>query len=405
MTLEDKMVDGMSTEAVVSGEAAKRGASRRSILKALGIGASVATVWGGSSLAGNGWNAGVIDTLSNEKMIDMWTKMVRSRLWELSIKDAWLGGKDDLYGPFHPSTGEEAVSAGAIGVLNTDDFIASTHRGHSQLIAKGGDLNKMTAEIYFRATGYNKGYGGSMHITDTSIGILGMNGIIGVSHILAAGAAYGIQVRGTKQVAVAFGGDGSVNNGWFYDALRNAQLYKLPLIQIIENNGWQVGNPTELTNPLGGHDLATLAEGVQVPGYVVDGQDLLAVYSVVKAAVDRARDGGGPTLIEAKTYRFFDHSGWAGAKVGVTGAFGLPYRSDKDVKTWIAANDPITRFRTTLVALGVLDDAKADAILAQTQKEVDSSIEFARQSPHPAEDDGLTHVYAQGAVPKTQFFA
>lgn len=396
MSVEAKMTEGAEL---------RPGASRRSVLKALGVGVGIAAMWQGTvARAGNGWNTGVIDQLSNEQLIDMWTKMVRSREWELAVKDAWLSGQDDLYGAFHASAGMEAVSAGAIAALNQADFITCTHRGHSQLIAKGGDINKMSAEIYYKVDGYNQGYGGSMHITDVSKGILGMNGIVGVSHILAAGAAYAIKVEGDERVSIAFGGDGSVNNGWFYDALRNAELYKLPFITIIENNGWQGGNPTELTNPLGKHDLATLAEGLSVPGYVVDGQDVLAVYSVVKSAVDRARTGGGPTVIEAKTYRFFDHAGWAGAEIGKLGAFGLPYRSDKDVTAWIA-RDPITSYRQVLVALGVLDEAGADEIQARERDAVNSSIEFARNSPYPDEDAGLGNVYAQGTVPATQFFA
>jgi pyruvate dehydrogenase E1 component alpha subunit len=180
-----------------------------------------------------------------------------------------------------------------------------------------------------------------------------MNGIVGVSHILAAGAAYGIKVKGTKQVAVAFGGDGSVNNGWFYGGLKNAAHYKLPLIIVIENNGWQVSNPTE--NSIHLRNLSTLAKGLEVPGYTVDGQDVLAVHSVMRDAVARARNGEGPTLIEAKTYRFYDHNGLAGAEQGVLGAFGLPYRSDRDVRAWIA-NDPLTRFRDQLIAIGILTE-------------------------------------------------
>lgn len=377
---------------------------RRTFLKTLGGVAAGVGVMSKIDLAhaANGWNAGALDQLSNDQLVDMYHKMLKSRWWEELLKDTWLSGEDDLYGYVHLSIGQEAVSIGAIAALNEDDFIASTHRGHAQLIAKGGDLNKMSAEIWFKSTGYNKGYGGSMHITDVSKGILGMNGIVGSSHILAAGAAYGIKVRGTKQVAVAFGGDGSVNQGWFYDALRNGALYKLPLVIIIENNGWQVSNPTENTNPL--RDLATLAKGFEVPGYVVDGQDVLAVYAVTKQAVDRARNGEGPTLIEAKTYRFYDHAMFAGAKVGQFGAFGLPYRSDKDVHAWIA-NDPIEKFRATLIALGVLTNEQADEMVQKVKDEVLASFEYARQSPDPDEDAGLANVYAEGKVAASQFFA
>jgi len=378
---------------------------RRSFMKALGgVAGGVAVMANAKRAAatgGSGW-AYVLDDISDDKLIDMYDKMLKIRWWEEGIKDAFLGGKDDLYGVVHLYIGEEAVACGAIGALNDDDFIASHHRGHGHLIAKGGDLDKMSAEIFFRETGYNKGYGGSMHITDMSKGILGMNGIVGVSHMLAAGAAHGIKVRGTNQVAVAFGGDGSVNNGWFYGALRNAALYKLPFISIVENNGFQVSIPAVETNPV--RDLSKIAHGLDIPGYTVDGQDTLAMYSVMKTAVERARAGLGPTLIEAKTYRFYDHAGLSGAKSGVLGAFGLPYRSDKDLMAWIA-NDPLPKYRNTLVSIGVLTEEKANQMEADVKKQVAASIDFARKSPKPQQDMGLSNVYAQGAVAPSQMFA
>jgi len=378
---------------------------RRSFMKALGgVAGGVAVMANAKRAAatgGSGW-AYVLDDISDDKLIDMYDKMLKIRWWEEGIKDAFLGGKDDLYGVVHLYIGEEAVACGAIGALNDDDFIASHHRGHGHLIAKGGDLDKMSAEIFFRETGYNKGYGGSMHITDMSKGILGMNGIVGVSHMLAAGAAHGIKVRGTNQVAVAFGGDGSVNNGWFYGALRNAALYKLPFISIVENNGFQVSIPAVETNPV--RDLSKIAHGLDIPGYTVDGQDTLAMYSVMKTAVERARAGLGPTLIEAKTYRFYDHAGLSGAKSGVLGAFGLPYRSDKDLMAWIA-NDPLPKYRNTLVSIGVLTEEKANQMEADVKKRVAESIEFARNSPKPGQDMGLSNVYAQGAVAPSQSYA
>ena len=382
------------------------GVRRRSFMKALGgVAGGVAVMSAAAkrvqATGGSGWSY-VLDDISDDKLIDMYDKMLKIRWWEEGIKEVFLGGKDDMYGVIHLYIGEEAVACGAIGALNDDDFIASHHRGHGHLIAKGGDLDKMSAEIFFRETGYNKGYGGSMHITDMSKGILGMNGIVGVSHMLAAGAAHGIKVRGTNQVAVAFGGDGSVNNGWFYGALRNAALYKLPFISIIENNGFQTSIPAVETNPV--RDLSKIAHGLDIPGYTVDGQDTLAMYSVMKTAVERARAGLGPTLIEAKTYRFYGHSGLAGAKSGVLGAFGLPYRSDKDLMAWIA-NDPLPKYRNTLVSIGVLTEEKANQMEADVKKRVAESIEFARNSPKPGQDMGLSNVYAQGAVAPSQRYA
>ena len=258
----------------------------------------------------------------------------------------------------------------------------------------------MTAEMYFRETGYNKGFGGSMHLTDASKGILGMNGIIGPQFLIAAGAAYGAKVRGTKQIAMAFGGDGSVNNGWYYSGLRNAVLYNLPVVVIIENNGYQINMPQERTNAL--RDLSNFGAGLQIPHETVNGMDIMAVYSVAKRAADRARNGGGPSLIEAKTYRFYDHSGLAGAKPGVMGAFGLPYRKDSEVRAWMA-DDPIPKFRRQLVANSVLSEAEADKIEADVKALVAQSIVLARAAPQPSPDSGLSNVFAGMAVSPSQF--
>lgn len=349
-------------------------------------------------VAANGW-AEATDQLSPQKLVAMYSSMLKCRLWEEAIKDAYISGSDDLYGGAHLYIGQEAIAIGVMAALNDDDFIASTHRGHGHLIAKGGDLNKMSAEIFFRKDGYNRGYGGSMHITDVSRGILGMNGIVGPSHILAAGAAYGIKVRGSKQVAVGFGGDGSVNNGWFYSALRNAALYRLPFISVIENNGFQVAIPA--TETISVRDLSVIGRGLEIPSYTVDGQDVFAVYSVARRAVERARSGEGPTLIEAKTYRFYDHGGMAQAKIGVNGAYGLPYRSDKELSVWIA-KDPLPQFRTTLLRMGVLDEKRATGLERSVKKQVEESLEFARRSSVPRSEDGLLHVYATGAVEASQ---
>lgn len=379
------------------------GLRRRAFLKSIGGVAAGAAVLANADLAraGNGWSMAA-GKMPKEKALEIYTNMLKVRWWEEGIKEVFIGGKDGMYGVCHLYIGQEAVACGAIGALNADDYIVSHHRGHGHLIAKGGDLNKMSAEIFFRETGYNKGYGGSMHITDLSKGILGMNGIVGVSHILGAGAANGIKVKGTKQVAVAFGGDGSVNNGWFYSALRNAALYKLPFISIIENNGFQVSMPAEKCNPHG--DLSKIAAGCNVPGYTVDGQDAFAVHAVMSEAVARARAGEGPTLIECKTTRFYDHAGMAGAKPGVLGAFGLPYRTDADVRAWIA-NDPLPKFKNAIVAMGHLTEETATQLEADIKKQVADSIEFARQSPKPNEQQGLSNVYAQGSVAPAQMFA
>jgi len=351
--------------------------------------------------AHNGWSFG-LEAPAPELQQKMYRLMLRSRHWEEAIKEQFLAGNDKLYGAFHISIGEEACSVGVCSALNDDDYIASNHRGHSHLIAKGGDINKMSAELYFRQTGYNKAFGGSMHITDTSLGILGMNGIIGPQYLFAAGAAYAAKVRGTQQVAVAFGGDGSVNNGWYYSGLRNAALYKLGMIAVVENNGYQISMPQDRTNSL--KNLADLGAGLQIPHEIVDGMDVLAVYAVAKRAVDRARAGEGPTLIELKTYRYYDHAGLAGAKPGVLGAFGLPYRSDAEVRAWMA-KDAIQSLRRSMIGQGIMDDAQADAVEAEEIAAVNQSIELARAAPLADPESGLDHVFAGSRVAASQFVA
>jgi pyruvate dehydrogenase E1 component alpha subunit len=264
------------------------------------------------------------------------------------------------------------------------------------LIAKGGDLGRMLAEITHKATGYCKGYGGSLHITDVGLGILGMNGIVGASHLFAAGAAYGIKVRGTDQVAVSFGGDGSIQGNFFSSAANAAAAWKLPWVGVIENNGYQIW--VRASDVYGIVDLAQRAQGYGIEGRVVDGNDVLAVYNAAKSAVSKARAGNGPTIVECKTYRWYDHYGAGGAKIGVDGAFGLGYRSDRELRDWMA-KDPIPRFRRFLVAEKVLTEQRADEIAAEVRQAVEDAADFAKAQPVPKPEDGLQNVFAQGAVP------
>ena len=396
----DDEVDSSAPETVANQPTAF---SRRGFLRALGAATAASAVVShvGIAQAGNGWSMG-IDDIPPEKLKEMYGLMLKSRWWEEGMKELFLGGKDGMYGAFHISVGEEASAVGVMAALNEDDYMASNHRGHAHLIAKGGDINKMSAELFFRQTGYNKGFGGSMHITDASKGILGMNGIIGPQYLFAAGAAYSAKVRGTQQVAVAFGGDGSVNNGWYYSGLRNAALYKLPMIAVIENNGYQISMPQQRTNSM--INLHNFGAGLEIQHEAVNGMDVMAVYAVARRAVERARAGEGPTLIEAKTYRYYDHAGLAGAKPGVLGAFGLPYRSDSEVRAWIA-EDPIPKMRRQLIANSILTDEEADAIEAEMKTLVADSIEAARIAPAPLQDAALGHVFADSLVSASQFIA
>jgi len=343
----------------------------------------------------------LVASLPKDKLLTIYERMNASRKWETAMKDLFVGGTDRLYGAFHSYVGQEAIACGVMAVLNDDDYIASTHRGHGHLIAKGGDLNKMSAEIFFKETGYNKGYGGSMHITDMSKGIMGMNGIVGASFYLAAGAAIRGRIRGTKQVAVAFGGDGAAASPYYFSAVRSCTNYKIPVIFVIENNFQQIGVPMATVVPT--KYACEYTKGLGIPHYLVDGNDVTAVYAATKEAVDWARAGNGPSVIEGITYRWYDHAGFPGARVGVDGASGLPYRSDEEVRQWMS-RDPVTRFKAWLLAKKLATQSELAKIEVDAQAAVDASVAFARGSKDPDPRAGLLNTYAQGAVPATQFF-
>jgi TPP-dependent pyruvate/acetoin dehydrogenase alpha subunit len=240
-----------------------------------------------------------------------------------------------------------------------------------------------------------------MHITDMAKGIMGMNGIVGASYYMAAGAALRAMVRGTKQVSVAFFGDGAAASPYYFSAVRSAANHKIPCIFINENNLQYMGMPMALTVPT--KYIAEYTKGLDIPHHVVDGNDLTAMYAATKAAVDHARAGNGPSMIEAITYRWYDHSGFAGGKIGQDAAMGLPYRTDEEVRQWMS-RDPLVRYKTWLLAKGLATDAELSQIEAAMQKAVDASIEFARSGSEPAPEAGVLNTYASGPVERTQFY-
>ena len=269
-----------------SASAPREGFSRRTFLDRVGvlsIGAAVLSADAAREAQAQ-YGRSSVDELSKEQLVKMYEDMLKIRIWESKVKDLLLAG--GFRGVAHLYVGEEAIAVGVCHALRKDDYIASTHRGHGHLIAKGGDLGRMLAEITHKANGYCKGYGGSLHITDVGLGILGMNGIVGASHLFAAGAAYGIKVKGTDQVAVSFGGDGSIQGNFFSSAANAAAAWELPWIGIIENNGYQIWVPA--SDVYGIVDLAQRAEGYGIEGRVVDGNDVLAVYNAAKYAVAKA---------------------------------------------------------------------------------------------------------------------
>ncbi len=385
-------------------------ASRRIFLQSLaGAGAAISL---GSKVA---WANGEIGywakDLTNDQLINMLTTIQRIRWFERTGVDKMLT-EPGYRGYNHFYVGQEAVATGVSAALkNTGgimeaDLVYSTHRPSGHAIAKGVDVKKMAAEYEFKATGLNKGYAGEMHIADKSVGFMGADGMIGPGPVIATGSAFAIRARDSKQVVVNYGGDGTYATPHFHSALNNAALLKLPFIYVLENNLYHQYAHYSYSVPM--KDIATAAKTYGIPGVVVDGQDVFQVYNAAKEAVERARAGEGPTLIEAKTYRYYNHWGAPGAKPGELGAFGYDplaitsFRPEREVRAWMA-RDPVDICRNALISWKVLDSAKANAIEAAAKKEMVEAFAWADKQPNGKPEDGLKNVFVEGSVPARQF--
>ena len=317
--------------------------------------------------------------IPRHKLILMYETMLKIRHFEDRVKDLFAAG--EIPGNVHLYLGEEAVAAGACAALEPDDYITSTHRGHGHIIAKGGELRLMMAELYGKATGYNKGKGGSMHIAAPQLGILGANGIVGAGLPIATGAALSAKLRQSGQVALCFFGDGAASEGTFHESLNIASAFDLPVVYVCENNLYAVGTRQSQVRKI--EDIADRAVGYSMPGLVVDGNDVVAVYEAVSEAVRRARSSKGPALIECKTYRWRTHFE------------GEPdnYRPPEEVAYWMK-REPIAPYRRQLVEQGILSVQEASQIEASVLKELDEAVDFARRSPLPAPETALQDLWA-----------
>lgn len=323
--------------------------------------------------------------ISNKVLTDLHIRMLRIRRFEEEAGKLMEDGK--IPGALHLYVGQEAVASGVMQHLSNDDQITSTHRGHGHIIAKGGAFKQMFAELFGRSTGYCKGKGGSMHISNMALGVLGANGIVGGGLTIAVGAAFSNKFRKTKDVAVAFFGDGASNEGSFHEAANMAALFKLPCVFVCENNGY--GEYTAQSNHQAVVDVADRAAGYGMPGVIVDGMDVIAVHEAAGEAIERARSGKGPTLLECKTYRFYDH-------VGVRG-MGLTYRTDEELEAW-KKRDAISNFEDQLVKMKVLTRKKIANVLEEVNAEISAGIKFAEDSPFPSPEDLLEDVYHVGSA-------
>jgi pyruvate dehydrogenase E1 component alpha subunit len=319
--------------------------------------------------------------LSRETRLRIWRTMATIRCFEERVAREFKTGQ--VPGFVHMYIGQESVAAGVCANLTDSDYITSTHRGHGHAVAKGCDLNAMMAEIYGRETGLCKGRGGSMHVADFSRGMVGANAIVGGGIALATGAALSAQVRGTDQVAVSFFGDGAANQGVFHESLNLAAIWKLPVVYVCENNGLAESTPADYATSV--DDVSVRAVSYDIAGVTVDSLEVLEVYEAARRAVERARAGDGPTLLEAKTNRIRGHFE------------GDPelYRDDQERRTAVEL-DPVPAYRRRLVEGSVADEAELADIQAEIDAAIDEAVEYAKASPWPDPSELERYVYAEG---------
>jgi len=317
--------------------------------------------------------------LSKEKLTEMYKKMFEIRCFEEKVFE--LYAQNLVPGTIHLYAGEEAVAVGVCSNLRKDDYITSTHRGHGHCIAKGAELKRIMAEILGKKTGYCKGKGGSMHIADFNVGMLGATAVVGAGLPIAVGAGLSIKLRGTDNVVACFFGDGASNQGTFHEAINMAAIWKLPVIFVCENNVYAMG--TRQSTVMLVENIADRAIAYGIPGVAVDGNNVLTVYEAARKAVERARTGQGPTLIECKTYRHKGHSRIDPAK----------YRPKEEVEEWLR-KDPIKRFKEKLLQTNTLLETEIRQIEKEVLTEIEEAVKFAIESPHPFAEEALEDVYA-----------
>ncbi|HYA36239.1 MAG TPA: thiamine pyrophosphate-dependent dehydrogenase E1 component subunit alpha [Candidatus Binataceae bacterium] len=323
--------------------------------------------------------------VGKDKLLEMYRSMQRIREFESKVRDLSLAG--EIPGFVHVSIGEEASSTGVCAALRKTDRITSNHRGHGHLIAKGGTLKQMMAEIFGKKTGYCKGKGGSMHIVDYSLGILGANGIVGAGLPIATGSALAAVIAGKDDVTACFFGDGASNEGTFHESLNLAAVWKLPVIFVCENNGFGEFTPMQTVTSV--RDIAQRAKAYNIPGVIVDGNNVVEVYQATTEAVARARAGEGPTLLECKTYRWEGHVVGEQAFIGEEG-----YRQKSEIEEW-KRKCPIIRYEQFLLSDAKLSKAEITKIVDETRAELDEAVKFARESALPDVSEVTTDVFVR----------
>lgn len=321
----------------------------------------------------------VAGNVSRPQLLEWYREMLRIRVFEDKVQELFL--RNLVQGTTHLCQGQEAVAVGVAAALRPDDYVTMTYRGHGHALARGMEMGLIFAELMGKRTGVAHGMGGSMHLTDPEKGLIGCFAIVGAGLPVAVGAALSAKLRGSGQVSVTFFGDGATNIGTFHEALNMASVWKAPVIFVIENNLYGEYTPLRKTTPI--DDLAERAVPFRMPGVVVDGNDVEAVHAAAATAVDRARRGEGPSLLECKTYRQRGHSRTDPGK----------YRPDDEVKAWLA-RDPLTIAGERLRRDGLMSDQQAEELRAEYEAAVDHAVEEAEGAPTPSLEEARSYVYA-----------
>lgn len=322
----------------------------------------------------------VIESLGPEFLKQLLQDMNTIRAFEERAEYLYSMGK--VHGTMHLSIGQEATAVGASNALEEGDYLLNHHRGHGHCLAWGSNPDRMMAEFMGKETGYCRGRGGSMHIADVESNNLGANGIVAGGVPIAAGVGLSIKMRKTSQVCMVIFGDGAANEGAFHESLNMASIWKLPVIYLCENNQYAMSMPVEKAFNI--ENISQRAQAYNIPGVTVDGNDPLAVYLAIHEAAARARRGEGPSLIEARTYRYKGHSK----------SDKQAYRSRDEVNEWIDERDPIMRFSSLLVTAGIVSEAEAQGMRDTAISIIDRSVEFSEASPSPELSSILEGVYA-----------
>jgi pyruvate dehydrogenase E1 component alpha subunit len=321
----------------------------------------------------------ILKELSKETIAGFYETMLKIRFFEERVEKMFLAG--EIPGFVHLYIGEEAIATGVCANLSKEDYIESTHRGHGHTIAKGADINRAMAEVLGKRTGFCKGKGGSMHIADFSVGMLGANGVVGGGYNLATGAALACKLQKRDNVSVVFFGDGASNRGTFHEAANMAAIWKLPVIFVCEMNCWASTTPYRTTTSV--ENISDRAVGYGMPGVIVNGNDVFEIYEAAKDAVERARQGGGPTFIEAKTYRIKGHF------------VGDPehYRAKEEVQKIFKETDPIKEFEKRILSESLITRKALEDIQKKVRKIIDESVEYARNSEYPKPSELFDDLY------------